>query len=118
MSIIDLVARWTTENCHMSIRLSMCGDYHYDNTLISQKLQTELWSIKCSRSAVFPEIHLCENKTKRSLVQNFFLFLQCFCVSNKKKSDGKKLTTTQHLPDIECGTLPTKILNLIKTENA
>ena len=35
-------------------------------------------------------------------------------MSNKKKSDGKKLIPTQHLPDIECGTLPTKILKLIK----
>ena len=53
MSIIDLVARWTTESCHTSIRLSMCEGYYYDNTLFSQKLRTELWSIKCSRSAVF-----------------------------------------------------------------
>ena len=50
MSNIDLVARRTTESYHTSIRLSMCDEYHYDNTPFSQKLRTELWSIK---SAVF-----------------------------------------------------------------
>ena len=41
MNVIELVARWTTGSCHASIRLSMCKEYHYDNTQISQKLQTE-----------------------------------------------------------------------------
>ena len=39
-------------------------------------------------------------------------------MSNKKKSDGKKLTPTQTLPDIGCGTLPTTILTRIKSDNA
>ena len=38
---IELVARWTTGSCHMSIRLSMCEELHYDNTQSSQKLGTE-----------------------------------------------------------------------------
>ena len=38
--------------------------------------------------------------------------------SYKKKSNGNKLTATQHLPDIGCGTLPTTILTLNKTDNA
>ena len=45
-------------------------------------------------------------------------FLQCCCVSSKKKSDRKKLTPTQHLLDISCGTLPTTILTLIKNDEA
>ena len=58
-------------------------------------------------------------KQKKTLFSwNSIRFLQCFCVSNKKESDWKKLTPTQHLPEFECGTLPTKILKLIKTENA
>ena len=44
--------------------------------------------------------------------------LQCFVVSNKKKSEGKKLTHTQHPPNIGCGSLPTTISALIKTDNA
>ena len=43
-------------------------------------------------------------------------FLHCFCVSNTKKSDAKKLKPTQHLPDIDCGTLPTTILTPFKTD--
>ena len=48
---------------------------------------------------------------------NSIHFLESFCLSNKKKSDGKKLTPTQHLPNISCGTLPTTILTLIRTDN-
>ena len=45
-------------------------------------------------------------------------FLHYFCVSNTKKSDGKKLTPTQHLPNIACGTLPTIVLTPFKTHYA
>ena len=31
-----------TWSCHTSIRLSMCEEYHYDNTLFAQKLRIEL----------------------------------------------------------------------------
>ena len=41
-----------------------------------------------------------------------------FSCEQQEEDDGKKLIPTQHLPDIECGTLPTKSLKLIKTENA
>ena len=37
---------------------------------------------------------------------------------SNKKGDGKKLTHTQHLPNNRCGTLPTTILTLIKTDDA
>ena len=39
-------------------------------------------------------------------------------MSNKKKSDGKKLTPTQRLSDIGCRTLPITILTLIRTDDA
>ena len=78
MSFIDIVARWTTESCHSSIRLSMWEEYHYDNKLFSQKLRTEFWSIKFSRSGVFLKIYLCENKTTRSLVGILSFFFNVF----------------------------------------
>ena len=77
-----------------------------------------LWSKKSSRSAVFPKKHLCGNKRKRSLLRLLFIFSNVFCVSKKKKSDGKQPTSTQDLPDIGCGTLPNTILTLIKTDKA
>ena len=39
-------------------------------------------------------------------------------MSNKKKSHGKKLTPTQHLPDIGFGTLLTTVLAFIKNDDA
>ena len=39
-------------------------------------------------------------------------------MSNKKNSNGKKLTPTQHLPHICGGTLLTRVLTLMKTEDA
>ena len=86
MYIIDLVARWTTESLHTSIRLSMCEEHHYDNTLFSQKLRTELWSIECSRSAVFLKKRLCENKTKRSLVRILSIFSNVFVWATRRRA--------------------------------
>ena len=104
MSIIDLVARWTTESCHTSIRLSMCGDYHYDNTMFSHKLRTDLWSIKSSRSAVFLKIHLCEKKTKRSLVGIFSFLCNVFCEQQEeerwKEADNYTASTRCWLQDV------------------
>ena len=58
-------------------------------------------------------------KTKESEPKlQFHPILQRFCVSNKeKKSDGMKLTPTQHLPDIGCTTLPTTDLTLRKFDD-
>ena len=45
--------------------------------------------------------------------------LYYLCVSNKeRKSDGKKLTATENLSIIECGTLPTTVLIPEKTDDA
>ena len=58
-------------------------------------------------------------KQKKTLVSSISIhFRQCFCVSNKKKSHGKKLTPTQHLPDIGFGTLLTTVLAFIKNDDA
>ena len=55
---------------------------------------------------------------KMHFSQNSIHFLKWLCVSNKeKKSDGKNLTRTQHLPDIGCGMLPTTVLTLIKSDD-
>ena len=67
---------------------------------------------------MFPKKRLCGNKRKRSLIRILPIFSIVFCVSNKKKSDGKQLTPTQNLPEFGCGTLRNTILTLIKTYNA
>ena len=58
-------------------------------------------------------------KEKKTLsTQNSIHFLQCFCVGNKKKSKGNKVTPKPHLPNICCGTSPATILTLIEIDNA
>ena len=66
---------------------------------------------------MFLKTHYCGN-IKTLFIKKSINFFIGFCVSNKKKSDGKKLTPTQHLPNKRCGTLPTTILTLIKTDDA
>ena len=65
-----------------------------------------VWAIALWQHTIFTEV-----------MDKTYVF-QSFCVSNKKNSDGKKLTPTQHLHDIGCRTLPTAILTLIKTDDA
>ena len=43
MSVRDLVARCTTESFHASIILSICEEWHDDNTHSLQKLGTETY---------------------------------------------------------------------------
>ena len=86
---------------HVDLPLNVWGIPLWQQTFCTKVTDKTLWSIKCSRSAVFFKIHLCENKRKRSLVETLSVFSNVFCVSNKKESDGKKLTPTQHLPDFE-----------------
>ena len=103
---------------HVNSSLNVWGIALWQHTIFTEVTDRTLWSIKYSRSAVFLRIRLCENKRKRSLVRIASICFQCFCVSNKKESDWKKLTPTQHLPNIGCGTLPPTFLKLIKTNNA
>ena len=46
MSVIDLVARLSTESCRTSIRLWMCQEKHYDNTQFLQKKRAHLCGAK------------------------------------------------------------------------
>ena len=118
MPFIELVARWTTESCHMPIRLSMFEEKHYDNTQFSQKLRTENCRVyNIADQQCFPEYTVVKTKGN-PLYLEFHLFFQCSCVSIKRESDCKMLKPTQHLPDIGCGTLPTTTLTFIKTDNA
>ena len=45
-----------------------------------------LWSIKCSRSAVFLKLHLCENKRKRSLVRIPPIFSNVFVWATRRRA--------------------------------
>ena len=53
---------------HVPSCLSVWGIALWQHTIFTVVTDRILWSIKCCRSAVFLEIHLCENKRKRSSV--------------------------------------------------
>ena len=78
-----------------------------------------LWSNKSSGSAAFFNFYFCGNKRKLTSVRSPSNLSDVFFVSNKeKKSDGEKLTPTQHIPVSGGGMLRTTGLTLIKTHDA
>ena len=54
---------------HVNSSLNTWAIALWQDTFFTVSTDRTLWSIKCSRSAVFLEIHLCESKRKRSLVR-------------------------------------------------
>ena len=56
MSVLDLVARCTTESCDTSVRVSICDEEHYDDTKFSQKLKTDVyWASNLAEQQYFLE---------------------------------------------------------------
>ena len=51
-----------------------------------------LWSIKCSRSAIFPEIHHCENK-RNALLLEFQPFSQMFFCEQQEEEQWRESDT-------------------------
>ena len=77
MSVVDLVTRCTSESCHMSIRLSMCGEQHYDNTQFLHKLQTKICgAYNVTDQQCFSKYNFV--KKKRSLVRIPSIFANVF----------------------------------------
>ena len=68
---------------------------HYFN----RRSDRTLWSIKCSRSAVFLKIHLCENKRKHSLVGNLSIFSDVFVWATRT---GAMERSWQYTASIRC----------------
>ena len=70
---------------HVNSSLNVWGIPFWQHSF-SQKLRIELCgALKCSRSAVFLKIHLCENKRKRSSVRIFFIFSNVFVWATKRR---------------------------------
>ena len=58
--------------------LNVWGRAIWQHTIFTVYTDRIVWSIKCSRSAAFLKIHLCENKRKRSLVRIPSVFSNVF----------------------------------------
>ena len=71
---------------HVNSSLNFWGIAIRKHTVFTVLTDKTLWSIKCSRSAVFLKTHLCENKRKRSLVTIPFTFSNVFVSATKRRS--------------------------------
>ena len=63
---------------HVNSSLNVWGMALWQHSIFTEVRDRTLWSIKCSRSAVFPKKHLCGNKTKRSLLRILSIFSNVF----------------------------------------
>ena len=71
---------------HVNSSLNVWGRAIWQHTIFTVVTDRTLWSIKCSRSAVFLEIHLCGNKRKRSLVRLPSIFSNVFGWATRRRA--------------------------------
>ena len=70
---------------HVNSSLNVWGIPLWQHTFSTDITYRALWSIKCSRSAVFLKIHLCENKRKRFSVRILSIFSNVFVWPTRKR---------------------------------
>ena len=71
---------------HVNSSLNMWGIALWQHTTFTVVTDRILWSIKCGRSAIFLEIHLFENKRKRSLVRIPPIFSNVFVWATRRRA--------------------------------
>ena len=71
---------------HNNSSLDVRGIPLWQHTILTEGTDRTLWSIKCSRSAVFLKIDLCENKRKRSLVRILSIFSNAFVWATRRRA--------------------------------
>ena len=71
---------------HVNSSLNVWGIAIWQHTIFTVNMDRSLWSINCSRSAVFLKIHLCENKRKRSLVRNPSIVSNVFVWATRRRA--------------------------------
>ena len=96
---------------HVNSSLNVWGIALWQHTISTQVTDRTLWSIKCSRSAVFLKKHLSEIK-KNVLQLEFHPFSpRCFCEQQKeeqwKEADTYTASTRYWLRDVDCHNLDT-----------
>ena len=71
---------------HNNSSLDVRGIPSWQHTILTEGTDRTLWSKKCSRSAVFLKIHLCENKRKRSLIRSLSIFSNVFVWATRRRA--------------------------------
>ena len=74
---------------HINSSLNVWGIALWQPKYFTEVTDRTLWSIKDSRSAVFFRIHLCKNKTKRSLVRILSIFYIVFVWATRRRAIEK-----------------------------
>ena len=75
------------DNCklpHNNSSLDVRGIPSWQHSILTEGTDRTLWSIKCSRSAVFLKRHLCENKRNRSFVRILSIFSNVFVWATRR----------------------------------
>ena len=78
---------------HVTLSLNVWGIALWQHTNFTEARDTTLWSMKCSRSAVFPEKHLCGNKRKRSLLRILSIFSNVFVCEQQEEERWNEADT-------------------------
>ena len=79
---------------HVNSPLNVWGIPLKQHTFCTEVTNRTLWSIKCSRSAMFFKIHLCENKKKRSLVEILSVFSNVFVWATRRWKEPDTYTAS------------------------
>ena len=99
---------------HVNSPLNVWGIPLWQHTFCTEVTDRTLWSIKCSRSAVFFKIHLCENKRKRSLVEILSVFSNVFVWATRRRAMERSWHLHSIYPILNAGRYLPKSWNLSK----
>ena len=99
---------------HVNSPLNMWGIPLWEHTFCTEVTDKTLWSIICSRSAVFFKIHLCENQRKRSLVEILSVFSNVFVWATRRRTMERSWQLHSIYSILNAGRYLTKSWNLSK----
>ena len=99
---------------HVNSPLNMWGIPFWQHTFCTEVTDRTLWSIKCSRSAVFFKKNLCESKRKRSLVEILSVFSNVFVWATRRRAMERSWHLHSIYPILNAGRYLPKSWNLSK----
>ena len=99
---------------HVNSSLNVWGKPFWQHTFFTEVTDRFLWSIRCSKSSVFLEIHLCENKRKRSSVRILSIFSNFFVWATRRRVMEKNWYPHSIYPILNAGRYLPKSWNLSK----
>ena len=99
---------------HVNSLRNVWGLAIWQDTFFTLDTDRSLWSIKCSRSAAFFKIRLCENKRERSLVRILSVFSNLFVWATRRKTMERSWYLHSIYPTLSAGRYLPQSWNLSK----